>query len=604
MNIVISSGKGGTGKTLVATNLAAALEERGIDVAYLDCDVEEPNGHLFLKPQIDEEEELTIRTPVGIDQDKCTSCGRCSEACRYNAIAIIKDKALFFPELCHACGACSIVCPEEAIIEKDKKIGVASHGHSGGIQFHHAMLQTAAGGMSPRLVKEVKKRAIDGINILDSSPGTACPVAEAVNGADLVILVTDPTPFGINDLKLAAKMVRVLGIEPLVLVNRTGFDQSDLMEYCEEAGLDILAEIPDDRRIAEVYSRGDLIIDYLPEYKDLFLEISRKVEKAVKEERPVKEPGAIKISGEKATSINLAQQRSESGSVPRELVIISGKGGTGKTSLAGAFAALAEKGKLADCDVDAPDLHLLLDPEVVESGPFVGGVTARIDQEKCTACGACFRECRFEAINGTEDGYEIDPVACEGCGVCGLVCKFGAIDLKEAVNGQWFVSRTRFGPMAHAELGMAEENSGRLVTIVRQKAAELSGNGEVTVVDGAPGTGCPVIASISGSKYALVVTEPTVAGLHDMIRVLDVTTYFGVPSGIVINKCDLNENMANMIETKGRTYGAEILGKIPYDSVVTEAQMRALTVIEHEPDCDVSRRIQEIWGHVQGRMTS
>jgi MinD superfamily P-loop ATPase len=231
-------------------------------------------------------------------------------------------------------------------------------------------------------------------------------------------------------------------------------------------------------------------------------------------------------------------------------------------------------------------------------------VTARIDKEKCTACGACFRECRFEAINSTEDGYEIDPVACEGCGVCGLVCKFGAIDLKEAVNGQWFVSRTRFGPMAHAELGMAEENSGRLVTIVRQKAAELPGNGEVTVVDGAPGTGCPVIASISGSKYALVVTEPTVAGLHDMIRVLDVTTYFGVPSGIVINKSDLNENMANMIETRGRAYGAEILGRIPYDSIVTEAQMRALTVIEYEPESEVSNRIRDIWGHAQGRMTS
>ena len=602
MRIVISSGKGGTGKTLVATNVASAFERMDRKVTYLDCDVEEPDGHLFLKPVFTSQENVTILSPVAVDPERCTACGKCGEACTYNAIAVIKDRVLFFPELCHACGACTIVCPTDAIIEEEKKIGTSAHGKSGKIEFHHALLETGSGGMSPRLVREVKKHACDGINILDSSPGTACPVAETVRDADLVVLVTDPTPFGINDLKLAANMTRRIGGEPVVLVNRAGFDAEQLEEYCEVSHLEVLGEIPDDRRIAETYSSGDLIIDKLPEYRELFFEIARKMESEANKKRPVREPEETEIRGEKLKSVNLALSRSGATLIPRELVIISGKGGTGKTSIAAAFAALAGSTTIADCDVDAPDLHLLLDPDIIDRGPFSGGVVAKIDPAICTACGKCAKYCRFDAIvsenEDDETRYRIDPVACEGCGVCHLVCEYGAISVEDAINGEWFVSETRFGPMAHAELCMAEENSGRLVTLVRQKAAEISLDDGKIIIDGAPGTGCPVIASLTAAKYALVVTESTVSGVFDMSRILDVTRHFGIETGIVINKYDLNHEMVERIRHYSQSYDAEILGMIPYESEVTEAQMQGLSVIEYDKDCSISKEIIKIWERI------
>jgi len=603
MNIVISSGKGGTGKTLVATNIAVTLEKMGRRVTYLDCDVEAPNGHLFLKPDFSSQEEITIRIPVAIDQDKCTACGRCSEACAYNAIAVIKDKVLLFPELCHACGACQIVCPVDAIVEEEKKIGTSAHGKRGQMEFHNAILETAAGGMSPRLVREVKKNAGQGINILDSSPGTACPVAEAIRDADLVVLVTDPTPFGINDLKLAANMSRKIGIEPVVLINRAGLDEEKLREYCSTAKLKILAEIPDDRRIAEVYSVGDLIVERLPEYRDLFLQIAEKVEKEGRTQREVIEPVSEDMEGEGTKAVNLTQARAESGAAPRELVIISGKGGTGKTSIAAAFATLASGSTMADCDVDAPDLHLILHPRILESGSFSGGVVATIDENKCTGCSVCARECRFDAIKPVERNgkriYSVDPIACEGCGVCKLVCRFDAVTVRDSINGRWFLSETRFGPMAHAQLGIAEENSGRLVTLVRQKAAEIPQADGRILIDGAPGTGCPVIASITGARYALIVTEPTVSGIHDMIRVLEVTKYFRVPSGVLVNKYDLNPDMVERIQTAALQQGSEVLGRVPFDKIVTQAQMQAQSVVEYDPESEVSKEIAKVWQRIR-----
>jgi len=259
LTIAVSSGKGGTGKTFIASNVAAVLSGTLLNnnefsdnkIRYLDCDVEEPNGHLFLKPEVYDEEDVMLSSPVGVDENKCIGCGKCAETCNYNAIAVIKEKVLFFNDLCHACGACKIVCPTDAIVEKDKKIGTLKHGKSGEIDFHYALLETAEGGMSPRLIKRVKNLIGEGINILDSPPGTACPVVETVKGVDLCILVTDPTPFGINDLKLAVDMCRELEQEPVVLVNRAEYMDDSLKEYCMDAELEIIGEIPDDRRIAK-----------------------------------------------------------------------------------------------------------------------------------------------------------------------------------------------------------------------------------------------------------------------------------------------------------------------------------------------------------------
>jgi len=614
LTIAISSGKGGTGKTFVASNIAAILsgtfsghllnnnEVSDNRIRYLDCDVEEPNGHLFLKPDIYDEEDVMLTSPVGADENKCIKCGKCAEVCNYNAVAVIKEKVLFFHDLCHVCGACQIVCPTDAIVEEDKKIGILKHGKSGEIDFHYALLETAEGGMSPRLIKRVKNLIGEGINILDSPPGTACPVVETVKDVDLCILVTDPTPFGINDLKLAVDMCRELEQEPVVLVNRAEYRDDSLKEYCRDAGLEIIGEIPDDRKIAEIYSVGDLVIEKIPEYRDLFKELALKIVRRAQVKTPVKK--RKKRAKGPAPAVEKAVQYSTySGEKPKELVVISGKGGTGKTSLVACFAALAGNTIISDCDVDAADLHLILEPTIKERGSFSGGVIAEIDQDKCTQCGKCYEACRFDAIEketvGGNEMFSINKTACEGCSVCHLVCQDNAIKVRDAVSGEWYISETRFGPMSHAKLGIAEENSGKLVTLVRSKKDRFveEVNGGDALIDGSPGTGCPVIASITGADYALIVTEPTVSGIHDMERVLAVINFFHVKSGIIVNKYDLNEEMTERIKVLADEHQCDFLGAIPYDNSITEAQMEKLSVVEYT-ESPLTKSIKEIWNKV------
>ncbi|MBN2022225.1 MAG: ATP-binding protein [Pirellulales bacterium] len=260
MQIAIASGKGGTGKTTVATNLAAVASREGRRVAYLDCDVEEPNGHVFLKP------EITRREPVGIpiphvDPALCTLCGQCGEICRYSAIVHVGKQVLVYPEMCHGCGGCSLVCPTGAITEAPRPIGSLRVGRAGPIEFADGLLDIGH-PMSPPLIRAVKAAApAADLTILDAPPGTSCPVIEAVRGADFVALVTEPTPFGLHDLKLAVEMVRVLK-QPLgVVVNRAGANGAELRGYCATQRIPILAEIADDRRLAEAYSRGVMACD-------------------------------------------------------------------------------------------------------------------------------------------------------------------------------------------------------------------------------------------------------------------------------------------------------------------------------------------------------
>ncbi|MDY0270021.1 ATP-binding protein [Trichloromonas sp.] len=283
----------------------------------------------------------------------------------------------------------------------------------------------------------------------------------------------------------------------------------------------------------------------------------------------------------------------------KELVVISGKGGTGKTSVTASFAVLAEKAVLADCDVDAADLHLVLKPEVRERHDFRSGHEAVIREVDCIGCGTCRDLCRFDAVrmHETKDGMRctIDPVACEGCGLCVRFCPQQAIDFPERLCGEWMVSDTRRGPMVHARLGVAAENSGKLVATVRQEArrvAEEQGL-KLVIVDGPPGIGCPVIASLSGASQVLVVTEPTVSGEHDLERVLKLARHFEIPAAICVNKWDLNPEMAERIETLARAVGATVAGRIRYDRAVTQAQIRALAVVE--TDAPSAGDIREVW---------
>ena len=283
----------------------------------------------------------------------------------------------------------------------------------------------------------------------------------------------------------------------------------------------------------------------------------------------------------------------------KELVVLSGKGGTGKTSIVGSFAAIAENKVLADCDVDAADLHLLLNPTTTEEQEFWSGQVALIDEDKCTQCGLCEDICRFEAIHD----FKVDPTSCEGCGFCYNVCPDEAIEMRDCLSGHWFISQTRYGPLVHAKLGIAEENSGKLVALVRQNAkliCEKEGL-EYIITDGPPGIGCPVISSLSGANLALLVTEPTLSGIHDLERVLGVCHHFGVPALVCVNKYDINEENTRHIEKFCNSQGVEMASKIPLDNIVTEALIRNLPVVEYSHN-GVSREIERLWENIYRKL--
>lgn len=285
----------------------------------------------------------------------------------------------------------------------------------------------------------------------------------------------------------------------------------------------------------------------------------------------------------------------------KELVIISGKGGTGKTSIVAAFASLAEDKVLCDADVDAADLHLVTGPRVRETHDFQGGSMAIINHDRCTECGLCRDLCRWDAINSD---FEVDAFECEGCGVCVYFCPEKAIDFPVKTCGQWFRSDTRFGPMIHARLGIAEENSGKLVTLVRQKArtlAEESGL-DLLLTDGPPGVGCPVIASIGGASALLIVTEPTVSGSHDMERVAQLAAHFKVPAMVCVNKFDLNPDKTKTIEAYAAQKGLTIVGKVPFDPAFTKAMVQRQTVLEHDNDSEGGQAVREVWLSVRNSL--
>jgi MinD superfamily P-loop ATPase len=287
----------------------------------------------------------------------------------------------------------------------------------------------------------------------------------------------------------------------------------------------------------------------------------------------------------------------------KELVVISGKGGTGKTSLTASFALLADRPVIADCDVDAADLHLLLSPRVSERHEFRSGHEAVIRQADCIACGACLAYCRFEAVrmNGQGAGeatFSIDPLSCEGCGVCVRFCPTKGIDFPERVCGEWMVSETRCGPMVHARLGVAAENSGKLVSTVRREARRIAEENAhpLVLVDGPPGIGCPVIASVTGASLILAVTEPTVAGEHDLERVLSLARHFSIPADVCVNKWDLNAEVTARIENRAYQAGARVVGRIRYDRSVTLAQMQERAVVETAGPA--AEDIRHIWDQV------
>ena len=277
MIISIASGKGGTGKTTVATNLALSLTG---DVQLLDCDVEEPNAHLFINPAFEKTEVVAASVPE-VDEEKCNLCGKCGEICQFKAIVVIGNTVLPFPELCHSCGGCMAVCPEKAIREGERVLGITEAGRRGNLEFVHGRLRVGE-AMSPPLIRKVRSFSkMDGVTLIDAPPGTSCPVIASIKGADFVLLVTEPTPFGLHDLKLAVGAVRILGIPCGLVINRSDMGDGHVWEYAKEEGLPILMEIPFDRRIAEAYSRGQMLVEVMPEWKEKFLQLYERILKIV-----------------------------------------------------------------------------------------------------------------------------------------------------------------------------------------------------------------------------------------------------------------------------------------------------------------------------------
>jgi len=275
-----------------------------------------------------------------------------------------------------------------------------------------------------------------------------------------------------------------------------------------------------------------------------------------------------------------------------EIVIISGKGGTGKTSIAASFAAIGKSKILADCDVDASDLHLVMSPRIAEKGEFWSGKKARIEEEKCNKCGLCQKQCRFGAIKD----FKVDRLSCEGCSFCFHACPAGAIVMEDVLSGHWFVSETRYGPLVYARLIPGEENSGKLVALVRQKAKALAEENALKyiITDGPPGIGCPVISSLSGATMALLVAEPTVSGVYDLERVAGVCKHFRVPAAVCINKYDLNEEIGREIERYCNQRGIELIGKLPFDEVFVEAISRGVPVVEVDRG-NIKDEIERMW---------
>ncbi len=318
----------------------------------------------------------------------------------------------------------------------------------------------------------------------------------------------------------------------------------------------------------------------------------------------------------------------------KQLVILSGKGGTGKTSIAAAFAHLAAAGEpavravLADADVDAANLELVLAPQVLETHEFIGGAVAEIDPEKCQGCGICAQVCRFDAPHPTSPGplsplpgarawergkgvqgvrgkvYTVDPIACDGCAACVYQCPEEAIRMAPQLTGHWFRSNSRYGPLFHAALRPAQENSGKLVTLVKQQARllALDGGYDAVIVDGPPGIGCPVISAASGADLALIVAEPTAAGIHDMERALATVGHFRVPALVCINKSDIYPQGTAKIEAYCREHGVEVVGRVPFDVTVTEAMVQGQAITAFEPDAPASRALSEVWRRVAGRL--
>ena len=602
MKVVIASGKGGTGKTTIAINLATYISSLNQQpVRLLDCDVEAPNAHLFIKPNYSHEYKVTVKRPF-LNKKACTACGKCVSACNYNVFAKIKNDILVFPELCHSCGTCFHLCPKQALLAESVEIGkIQLSENNNSFYFGQGVLNIGESA-APVVITTLKKHCIEqAFNIIDASPGTSCSVVKAMEGSDVAILVTEPTPFGLSDLKLAINLTAKLGISTGVIINRSFNDDLLITNFCQKHNVPVIGKIPFQKEYAESYSRGEILINHFPELEHIFANIVDSIYK-IKDLPPhkIKKDDIHIISPYKDKEFNTFAQEHK----VNELVIVSGKGGTGKTTIAGAIAELINNKIIADVDVDASNLPLVLDARIIREANFIGGKKYFIDASLCTSCGICKEHCQFNAIKTSPEGFlAIDKLACEGCGFCEKICPVQAILSKDSVCGKWYESSTNVGPLSHAKLEIGEENSGKLVAEVRKQAKYLANKHHADFIlnDGPPGTGCPVISSITGASLILIVTEPTISGIHDMIRVLELANHFGIPAVVAVNKADLNLEQTHKIKEIALQHKSQVIAEIPFDIHVVQALMQGKTIIKYGKGTAIIA-IHQLWNALKVKL--
>lgn len=600
MKIAICSGKGGTGKTTMSLNLAWTLgssEEFKQAVRILDCDVEEPNCHLFLRCNYGSSRPVAADKPE-LDMGRCIGCGRCANKCRYNAIAMVKGTPLIFNDLCHSCGVCAAVCPHNAIRLEPAIIGeiMIDETH---VPFSFAFGRLNVGeSQSPVIISQLQTLALsDGLTIIDGPPGTGCSAVKTIAAADLVMLVTEPSPFGAHDLSLALNLCHELAKPCVVFINRSDENDALIENLAAKHQTTIAGRIPFRREYASSCSEGRILAAEFPHLRS---EIFASFAKMTAEARiPARQ---VPVVTDVPESIPAPPDSPRKSDHYQEITILSGKGGTGKTTVTAALAAMAESRVFADCDVDAANLKLVLGGRTLFTDQVNLGSLAIIDPFKCSKCGRCETACRFNAIsqdNATRQ-YNVNELLCEGCGLCKEICPCKAISERRAETGRLMLSESIRGSLIHAELATAAENSGKLVSMVRDLAFSITDQQKKDwlICDGPPGTACPAIASITGSDRILLVTEPSIAALHDLRRIIQLIRHFGLIPEIIINKADINAVVTRRIYEMAASDGYKILGEIPFDESVKEAIKAGVPVTELD-NGPASQALFEIWNKIK-----
>ena len=597
MKVSIASGKGGTGKTTLSVNLAHVANELYSKVKLCDCDVEAPDCKLFLDNSLNfDSTNVEVLSPV-VDSNKCNGCGNCAKLCRYNALATVKNNVVVFPELCHSCGLCLEVCKQGAISEQPRKIGTieSCNIEDFGFDFVKGTLNIGE-VLTTKVIAKIKddfcKNDNETLNILDCPPGTSCPAIESFLDTDKVLLVTEPTPFGLNDLKLAVNLTAKLMLPVAIVINKSNGTDEIIDNYAKTVNVPIIGRIPFDEKYAKNYSEGNILVTKFPELRKIFIDILSKL-KDINTIAKIIEENNQRFADNK----NFEQGNAEN---YKEITILSGKGGTGKTTISSSFASLATQVVMADTDVDAANLHLMNNAKIIEENNFYSGFSSYIDNSICKSCGKCFNICRFDAIKVNDKSkYSIDSVACEGCGACEYSCPTNAISSKARLTGVTKLSSTKLGPLVHAELGIGEDNSGKLVKKKRKNASALIKKLQypLLIVDGPPGIGCPVIASLTNSNGIVLVTEPTVSGLHDLERIIKLIKHFDLKAWVIINKSDINVNQATKIKQLSSKYNIEVISEIPFDKNVINLLTKGENPLEIT-DSLVALNIKKAWNKI------